>query len=91
VSVMGRVRIRVSPGARERAARAARRRWKARVTAPPERGRANAALEELLARALDVPRGAVRAVAGTGSRSKVVEEAGLDTGEVERRLDAASG
>jgi uncharacterized protein YggU (UPF0235/DUF167 family) len=45
---------------------------RAAVRRPPGRGRANAALEKLLARALDVPRGAVRTVAGIGSRSKVV-------------------
>jgi uncharacterized protein len=88
---MARVRIRVSPGAgRSELVGRHGGGWKARVAAAPERGRANAALEDLLARALGVPREAVRIVAGTGSRSKVVEVAGLDVREVERRLDAAS-
>lgn len=88
---MARLRIRVSPGARrsELLGRHGEG-WKARVAAPPEGGRANAALEELLARALGVPREAVRIVAGAGSRSKVVEVAELDLPEIEHRLDAAS-
>jgi uncharacterized protein YggU (UPF0235/DUF167 family) len=58
-----------------------------RVAAPPERGRANAALVGLLASVLEVPAGSVRVVGGQRGRSKVVEVDGLDPGEVERRLD----
>lgn len=88
---MARVRIRVAPGAgRSELVGRHGEGWKARVAATPERGRANAALEDFLARALGVPREAVRIVAGASSRTKVVEVAGLDVGEVERRLDAAS-
>jgi len=84
---MGRVRIRVSPGAR-RSQLLGRHGagWKARVAAPPERGRANAALEALLADALSVPRGSVRVVSGQGSRDKLVEVDGLDAEEIEARL-----
>jgi len=60
--------------------------WKARVAAPPERGRANQALVELLAAALDVSAGSVRVVAGQRGRSKIVEIEALDLTEVERRL-----
>ncbi len=59
---------------------------KVRVTAPPERGKANAAVEELLAEALGLPRGSVRVVAGHGSPRKSVEIAGLDEAEARRRL-----
>lgn len=84
---MGRVRIRVSPGAR-RSQLLGRHGagWKARVAAPPERGRANAALEALLADALSVPRGSVRVVSGQGSRDKLVEVDGLKAEEIEARL-----
>jgi uncharacterized protein len=60
--------------------------WKVRVAAPPERGRANEALVELLASVLGVPAGAVRVVGGQRGRAKVVEVDSLELGEVERRL-----
>jgi len=45
---------------------------KARVRAVPEKGKANAALEALLAKALGVPKSAVTVVAGGTSRLKSV-------------------
>lgn len=60
--------------------------WKARVAAPPERGRANDALVALLADALDVPRSSVRVVSGLGAKTKVVEVDALAAAEAERRL-----
>jgi uncharacterized protein YggU (UPF0235/DUF167 family) len=59
---------------------------KVRVTAPPEQGKANAAVEALIADALGLPRGSVRVVAGTTSPRKVVEVAVLSESEVYRRL-----
>jgi uncharacterized protein (TIGR00251 family) len=61
--------------------------WRARIAAPPERGRANEALCKLLALALEVPRRSVRVVAGQSARAKVVEVEGLGLAEIERRLD----
>jgi uncharacterized protein len=61
--------------------------WKARIAAPPERGRANQALVELLAEALGVPRSEVRVVAGQTAKAKVVEVDGLEAEDVERRLE----
>lgn len=88
---MSRVRIHLTPGSR-RSEVAGRHgdAWKVRVAAPPERGRANDALEKLLADALGVPRGEVRIVAGHTSRAKVVEVEGLDADEVASRLRGAS-
>jgi uncharacterized protein YggU (UPF0235/DUF167 family) len=57
------------------------------VAAPPERGRANAALEGLIASALDVPAATVRVVAGQRGRAKVVEVDGVAPREVEARLE----
>ncbi len=59
---------------------------KVRVSAPPERGKANAAVESLLAEALGLARDCVRVVAGHGSPRKIVEIDGLSEAEVHRRL-----
>jgi uncharacterized protein (TIGR00251 family) len=49
-----------------------------RVTAPPVDGKANAAVCALLARAADVPKGAVTVIRGEASRDKVVRIDGVD-------------
>ncbi|MBI3330208.1 MAG: DUF167 domain-containing protein [Nitrospinae bacterium] len=56
------------------------------VTASPERGKANLAVEEVLADALGVAKERVRLVAGLTSPRKVVEIDGLAASEVHRRL-----
>ena len=89
---MARVGVRVSPGAAgsEIVGRHGDA-WRVRLAAPPERGRANEALLELLASALDVPRRRVGLVAGGTSRDKVIEVEGMARDEVERRLAARRG
>jgi uncharacterized protein (TIGR00251 family) len=57
-----------------------------RVTAPPAGGRANAALIELLARQLDVPRSSVRIVRGLAARQKLIEVRGMTVEDARRRL-----
>jgi uncharacterized protein (TIGR00251 family) len=57
-------------------------RLKVRVRAAPERGRANAAVVELLAERLGLPRGAVRILAGHAAPEKLVE---IDAPEPEVR------
>lgn len=59
---------------------------KVRVRAAPEKGRANAAVEELLAGALGLPRRAVRVVAGHTAPRKTVEADGIDGDELAARL-----
>jgi hypothetical protein len=59
---------------------------KVAVTAAPERGRANAAVEQLLAATLSLPVGQVCVIAGHGAARKIVEITGLDEAEVRRRL-----
>ena len=85
-----RLRLRVSPGA-ARSTVVGRHGdgWKLRVSAPPERGRANDAVLDVLATALAVPRPGLRVVAGATGRDKIVEAAGITTSEAERRLAAA--
>jgi len=86
-----RVRLRVSPGARrnELVGRHGEG-WKVRVAAPPEGGRANDAVLNLLARELSLPRRSLSIVSGQSAREKVVRMEGIDRAETERRLEAAS-
>jgi uncharacterized protein len=60
--------------------------WKVRVAAAPERGRANDAVLDLLAKTLSLPRGDVKLIAGHGARDKVVELHGIAEDETVRRL-----
>jgi uncharacterized protein (TIGR00251 family) len=80
-----RVRLRVSPGSRktELAGRYGEG-WKVRVAAPPEDGRANEAVLELLAERVGLPRRALAIVSGHNARDKVVEL--TDPAETERKL-----
>src|SRR4030088_99603 len=90
-AVSTRLRLRVSPGAAN--AHVVGRHgdgWKVRVAAPPEGGRANEAGGRLLAEALSLPRGAVTLVSGHGARDKIVQLAGLDQTQTERRLTSAA-
>ena len=58
-------------------------RLKLAVTAPPVDGAANAAVIELLARALGVPKGAIAVVAGDSSRRKTVRVVGVARAQIE--------
>lgn len=53
-----------------------------RVTAAPEDGKANAAVCEVLAKSLGVPKSAVKVVRGGTSRHKSVEVEGVGEAEV---------
>lgn len=85
-----RVRLRVSPGAR-RTELAGRHGdgWKIRVSAAPERGRANDAVLDLLAETLELPRRSLSILSGHGSREKVILMEGIGPAETERRLERA--
>ena len=61
-----------------------------RVTAAPVDGRANRALERLLAKRLGVPNSAVSVVVGHTGRRKVVEVEGLGEAEARRRLEGGT-
>lgn len=55
---------------------------KARVRAPPEDGKANAALEALIAKALGIAKGKVRVVRGQTARMKALEIDGVSEADV---------
>ena len=59
------------------------------LTAAPADGAANAELQRLLARALRVTQRDVAIVAGTSSRSKVLEVNGISADDARARLSAA--
>lgn len=91
-----RLAVRVHPGARRAGLVGflADGTLKLEVPEPPAGGRANRAVEALLADALGIARGRVTVVRGQGSRTKTVGIEGLDGDEVRRRLaraGAASG
>lgn len=85
-----RLKIKVVPGAsRDGLAGWLGDALKVRVSAPAEAGKANAAVEALLAAALGVPRSSVRIVRGGSSPRKEVEIDALPEAEVLRRLGTA--
>ena len=59
---------------------------KVRVRAPAERGKANAAVEEIVAAALGVAPARARIVAGHASARKVIEVSGFSEAEIQDRL-----
>jgi uncharacterized protein (TIGR00251 family) len=82
-----RLRLRVSPRARSNAIVGRHGDgWKVRVTAPPEGGKANDAVLRLISERLDLPDASVTLVSGPSGRDKIVELAGIDAAEAERRL-----
>ena len=63
---------------------------KVRVTAPPERGKANASVERLVARAVGIPKSDVKVVSGHGSARKVLELTGVSLSTLLLRLPKAA-
>jgi uncharacterized protein (TIGR00251 family) len=58
------------------------------VRAPPERGKANQAVLDLLAAELGLPRAALAIASGAAARDKAVRITGIDAAELRRRLGA---
>ena len=85
------LRLRIVPGAR-RSGIVGRHGngWKVRVTAAPEAGKANEALLDLLARALELPRRDLALTRGRASRDKVVTFDGLTSEAADGKLAAAA-
>ena len=63
---------------------------KVKVTAPPEKGRANKAVEELFVEVLGLSAGSVSVVGGRSSSIKTIEIRALDKSDVLRLLPAGS-
>ena len=88
-----RLTVRVQPGAREAGlvGRRADGALALRVTAPAHEGRANRAVEELLAERLGLRRSQVKVARGAASRTKQVEFEGVTQEWLDRRLALALG
>jgi uncharacterized protein len=93
IAMAARISVRVHPGAKREALRGrlADGALRVDVSAPPEGGRANAAVCALIADVLGVRASDVRVVHGAGARRKLIEVVTLESDEVERRLAAAGG
>jgi len=61
------------------------------VAAPPEDGRANEAVAELLGAALGLKARDLRVVRGQSARAKLIEVTGVDEPELRRRIERALG
>ena len=57
---------------------------KIKVTAPPEKGRANEAVAELLATTLGISTDDIEVVSGHSSASKVIAITGMDHGAIKK-------
>ena len=78
------VELRVQPKARRSALEAAARGLKASVTAPPQDGKANQAVIDLLAREWHLPKSRFSITRGAGARDKVLGISGQPGAIVER-------
>ena len=67
----GRLAVKVTPGAREEAVTLAGGLVQVKVRAPADRGAANEAVAQLLAKALDVPPSRIELLRGATSRQKL--------------------
>lgn len=61
------------------------------VTAPPEKGKANQAIERFLARELGVPAASVAVVAGAASKRKLVRIQGVSADALQSWVKSALG
>lgn len=59
---------------------------KIRIQAPPVEGKANAAIEEFIAKKLGLPKSRVSLIRGAQSRQKVVEVSGVSVDDATKRL-----
>ena len=64
---------------------------KIKVKAPPEAGKANAAVINLLAAELGVPAKNITIISGHGNPNKTVEILGLDSQQIDDRLARRTG
>lgn len=59
---------------------------KVRLSAPPERGKANKALIKLISKTLGIPKSGVTLIKGRTTRIKQLEISGISAEDIEKRL-----
>lgn len=62
---------------------------KVKVKAPAEKGKANAAVIDLIASKLNIPRDSMSIISGETSPAKVIEILGVDDLQMKQRIDEA--
>ncbi|TWT62097.1 DUF167 domain-containing protein [Rubinisphaera italica] len=62
---------------------------KIKVKAPPEKGKANASVIELIATKLNIPRESMSLISGETSPVKVIEIQGVDNPQLKQRVEDA--
>ena len=84
---MGRLNVKVVPGAsRDQIVGWLGDALKIKVTAPPEKGKANEAVVTLLAKTLGVRRDTIEIVSGHGSPAKTVDIALMDNDAIKKAI-----
>jgi len=85
---MGRFNVKVVPGSsRDQIVGWLGDALKIRVTAPPEKGKANEAVIDLLAEALGISSDDIEVVSGHSSPSKIIAINGMDYGVIRAAFD----
>lgn len=83
---MTKIKLKVIPGASTETIEWFGDMLKIKVRTAPEKGRANAAVESLLAAKLDLPKSAVTVVAGFTQSFKTIEIAGIDNEMLRKKI-----
>lgn len=83
---MALITVRVQPKSSRNLIQEAEEGYRIWLTAPPTDGQANAALCELVAKQVGVPKSAVSVHKGHSSRSKVLSITGLSDSEIRERM-----
>ena len=82
-----RITVKVAPGAsQDKIAGWLGEALKIRVRAQPEKGKANSAVIELLAKSLDIPNRNIRVCTGETARTKLIEITGLSETDLRQKL-----
>ncbi|HBN74506.1 MAG TPA: DUF167 domain-containing protein [Planctomycetaceae bacterium] len=87
---MGRLHLKVVPSSsRDQVVGWLGEALKVKVKAPPEKGKANTAVIDLIASKLNIPRESMSIISGESSPVKVIEIQGVDDLQLKQRIEEA--